>query len=166
MSLWLPALGNIDSPVTRVRDGTPSEAHMTGTSRAIPAIDPMALDLPFSPESAGVARQHLVEWMHDLGAGDETSEDARLVVSELVGNAVRHARPLADGTMHVAWKSRDYGIDIAVSDGGALTTPERVEAGVSDLAGRGLSIVETLAARWWVESTRSRTTVHALLALA
>jgi anti-sigma regulatory factor (Ser/Thr protein kinase) len=139
---------------------------MAGTSREISTVDPMAFDLPFSPESASVARRHLVEWMRDLGAGDETSDDARLVVSELVGNAVRHARPLADGTMRVAWKSRDYGIDIAVTDGGALTTPERVEAGVSDLAGRGLTIVETLAARWWVESTRSRTTVHALLALA
>jgi hypothetical protein len=49
--------------------------------------------------------------------------------------------------MHVAWASGDRGVDIAVTDGGALTTPERVEAGVSDLAGRGLSIVETLAAR-------------------
>jgi serine/threonine-protein kinase RsbW len=139
---------------------------MAGTSRVIPEIDPMALDLPFIAESAGVARQQLVAWMHSLGAGDETSEDARLLVSELVGNSVRHARPLADGTMRVSWKSRDHSIDIAVTDGGALTTPERVEAGISDLAGRGLSIVETLSARWWVESTRSRTTVHALLALA
>jgi len=139
---------------------------MTGTSREITEIDPMALDLPFSPESAGVARQQLVEWMQSLGAGDDTRDDARLVVSELVGNAVRHARPLADGTMHVAWTSSGRDLDIAVTDGGALTTPERIEAGVSDLAGRGLSIVETLAARWWVESTRSRTTVHALLALA
>ena len=139
---------------------------MAGTSREISTVDPMAFDLPFSPESAGVARHRLVEWMRDLGAADEASDDARLVVSELVGNAVRHARPLADGTMHIAWKSGECSVDIAVTDGGALTTPERVEAGVSDLAGRGLSIVETLAARWWVESTRSRTTVHALLALA
>jgi serine/threonine-protein kinase RsbW len=139
---------------------------MTGTSREILTIDPMALDLPFSPESASVARKQLVEWMSSLGVADETRDDARLVVSELVGNSVRHARPLADGTMHVTWTSGDRGVDISVTDGGALTTPERVEAGVSDLAGRGLSIVETLAARWWVESTRSRTTVHALLALA
>ena len=139
---------------------------MAGTSREISAIDPMALDLPFSPESASVARQQLVAWMRALGVTDETSDDARLLVSELVGNAVRHARPLADGTMRVCWKSRGQGVDIAVTDGGALTTPERVDAGVSDLAGRGLSIVETLASRWWVESTRSRTTVHALLALA
>ena len=129
------------------------------------AHDPMALTLPFSAESAAVARQELIEWMHSLNARDEARDDARLVVSELVGNAIRHARPLADGTMHVAWGAGPTGLDIAVSDGGALTPPEKVDAGVSDLAGRGLAIVETLAARWWVESSRSRTTVHAVLAL-
>jgi anti-sigma regulatory factor (Ser/Thr protein kinase) len=127
--------------------------------------DPMALELPFSAESAAVARQELVEWMRSLGARDEHRDDARLVVSELVGNAIRHARPLADGTMQVAWAAGPRSLDIAVTDGGARTTPERVDAGVSDLAGRGLAIVETLASRWWVESTRSRTTVHAVLEL-
>jgi serine/threonine-protein kinase RsbW len=139
---------------------------MTGPQREIAAIDPMALDLPFHPESASIARRQLVDWMRTLGVRDETRDDARLVVSELVGNAVRHARPLADGTMRVTWTTTDSIVDISVTDGGALTTPERVEAGVSDLAGRGLSIVETLAARWWVESTRSRTTVHAVLGLS
>jgi anti-sigma regulatory factor (Ser/Thr protein kinase) len=128
--------------------------------------DPVALDLPFTPESAAIARRQLVQWMESLDARDEHRDDARLVVSELVGNAVRHARPLADGTMQVAWTTRPDGLDIAVTDGGALTTPERVDAGVSALAGRGLTIVETLASCWWVESSRSRTTVHAVLALA
>ena len=128
--------------------------------------DPMAIALPFAAESAAVARQELLEWMRGLNARQEQRDDARLVVSELVGNAVRHARPLADGTMKVAWTAGPTGLDIAVTDGGALTTPERVDAGLSDLAGRGLAIVETLASRWWVESTRSRTTVHAVLALA
>jgi serine/threonine-protein kinase RsbW len=139
---------------------------MVDTIRQRRAADPMALDLPFTPESAAIARQQLLAWMSELDAPDEHRDDARLVVSELVGNSVRHARPLADGTMQVAWVASPTGIDIAVTDGGARTTPERVEASVSDLAGRGLAIVETLAARWWVESTRSRTTVHALLALA
>ena len=118
----------------------------------------------FSAESAGVARHQLVSWL-DGHITEERRDDARLVLSELVGNAVRHARPLADGTMHVAWRAEDRDLDIAVTDGGALTTPERVDAGVSDLAGRGLAIVESVASRWWVESSRSRTTVHAVLTL-
>ncbi len=54
MSLCMPAVGNIDSPVTRVsRHPHPSEDDMTGTSREIAEIDPMALDLPFSPGERG-----------------------------------------------------------------------------------------------------------------
>ncbi len=139
---------------------------MADAARHIEGADPMALELPFAAESAAVARQQLIEWMRGLDTPDEQRDDARLVVSELVGNAIRHARPLAGGTMTVAWAAGPSSLDIAVTDGGALTTPERVDAGVSDLAGRGLAIVETLASRWWVESTRSRTTVHAVLEFA
>lgn len=124
---------------------------------------PVGLDLPFRPESAGVARHELVRWMRQLQTRAETCDDARLLISELVGNAVRHARPLADGTMHVTWATCEKGLAIAVTDGGSLTAPKRVDATASDLAGRGLAIVETLAVDWWVESSRSRTTVHALL---
>ena len=127
--------------------------------------EPVDLTLPFAAESAHVARERLVTWMDGLSVDDEERDDARLVISELVGNAVRHAQPLADGTVQVAWAADANGLDISVTDGGARTTPERVEAGVSDLSGRGLSIVETLARRWWVETSRSRTTVHALLVL-
>ncbi|GAB3653841.1 ATP-binding protein [Nocardioides korecus] len=130
-----------------------------------PTDDPGAfsLHLPFSAESARVAREQLLTWLETVEAAVECCEDARLVVSELVGNAVRHARPLADGTMKVAWTQLPTGIDIAVSDGGARTSPERRDPTLSDLAGRGLAIVEVLASRWWVETSRSRTTVHALL---
>ena len=133
-----------------------------------PATDtgPVDLTLPFAAESAHVARDHLVSWLDELSVTDEDREDARLVVSELIGNAVRHAQPLADGTVQVAWAAGPRGIDIAVTDGGARTTPERVDAGVSDVSGRGLSIVESLSTRWWVETSRTRTTVHALVALA
>lgn len=127
--------------------------------------DPFGLHLPFSAESARVAREQLIAWLADFDAVQESRDDARLVVSELVGNAVRHARPLADGTMHVAWAHGPEGLDIAVSDGGSRTDPIRIDAGVCDLSGRGLAIVETLASSWWVESSRSRTTVHALLAV-
>ena len=54
----------------------------------------------------------LMEWLNGLGDLDKR-DDARLVVSELVGNAVRHARPLADGTMRIAWDRDDSGINIA-----------------------------------------------------
>lgn len=136
------------------------------SSHAGPApVDPVALALPFAPESAAVARHRLRDWLDTLGAGLDQLDDARLLVSELVGNAVRHARPLADDTLQVAFDRHESELAIAVTDGGSVTAPRRVDSSVSDLSGRGLSIVETLASSWWVESTRSRTTVHAVLSL-
>lgn len=127
--------------------------------------EPAGLTLPFAAESAHVARKHLVSWLETLPIDGEARDDARLIISELIGNAIRHARPLDDGTVQVSWVADDHELAISVTDGGARTTPERVDAGISDLSGRGLSIVETLATRWWVETSRSRTTVHALLTL-
>ena len=128
-------------------------------------VEPVDLTLPFSAESAHVARDYLVSWLDGISANVEERDDARLIISELVGNAIRHARPLDGGTVMVGWAVDADGLSISVTDGGARTTPERVDAGVSSLSGRGLSIVETLATRWWVESSRSRTTVHARIAL-
>lgn len=121
------------------------------------------LTLPFSAESAQIARREMDSWLSSLTAPSDVLDDCRLVVSELVGNSVRHAQPLADGTMEVGWHKNGDGLDIAVTDGGAVTLPRRVEAGLSDLAGRGLAIVEALATKWWIETSQSRTTVHALL---
>ncbi|MDQ6642188.1 MAG: ATP-binding protein [Actinomycetota bacterium] len=127
--------------------------------------DPVALALPFAPSSAAVARAQLKAWLVELDQPLDVIEDSRLVLSELVGNSVRHAKPLADGTVLVSWNRNATGLDIAVTDGGAPTVPEPVEAGASALAGRGLSIVTELSSRWWLETTRSRSTVHALLSL-
>jgi anti-sigma regulatory factor (Ser/Thr protein kinase) len=126
---------------------------------------PMSLVLPFTPASASVARRELGSWVRQLpSCDDDDAADCALVVSELVGNAVRHAQPLTNGTMEVSWHKQADGVDIAVTDGGGSTRPRKLTPGASDLAGRGLSIVDTLAGRWWVEQSRSRTTVHALMA--
>jgi anti-sigma regulatory factor (Ser/Thr protein kinase) len=129
-------------------------------------VEPEGLGLPFAAESAHVARDRLASWMEELSVDEEDRDDARLVISELIGNAVRHARPLDDGTVQVTWTADDSGLSISVTDGGSRTAPERVDASLSDLSGRGLAIVEALTVRWWIETTRSHTTVHALLALA
>lgn len=124
---------------------------------------PRTLSLPFDPGSARLARNELSSWIQECAASAELTEDARLVISELVGNAIRHARPLPGSTMKVAWSCAPDGLDISVTDGGAATVPQRLDAGLSDLAGRGLAIVEALADRWWIEAKKSGTTVHALL---
>ncbi len=46
---------------------------------------------------------------------------------------------------------------------GPTPQPHAVDAAASDLAGRGLTIVQQLSSRWWLETGGSRSTVHALL---
>ncbi len=135
---------------------------MTMTLEPAQTPAPVSIDLPFAASSAGIARGRLQEWLDEIGAEDERREDARLLLSELVGNSVRHARPLDDEILRVEWRQREAAtLSIAVTDGGATSRPEVVDAGLGDTSGRGMAIVEILARRWWVESDRQRTTVHA-----
>jgi anti-sigma regulatory factor (Ser/Thr protein kinase) len=91
-------------------------------------------------------------------------EDARMVVSELVANSLRHARPLAGDTIDVRWSVRPDALRLSVTDGGSLTTaPQPRCAGDLATGGRGLMIVESLARRWGVESEDGGTTVWAEL---
>jgi two-component sensor histidine kinase len=89
-----------------------------------------------------------------------------VVVSELVGNSVRHAVPLPVNDLVVAWAVDNGDLVISVTDGGSPTTsPHIVTAPGSAISGRGLSIVEALVERWWVEDGRGRTTVHVRIPL-
>ena len=124
---------------------------------------PITMRLPFTPASVSVARQQLKNWMGENGGNGEAIEDARVIISELVANSIRHASPLSDGQIHVSWVLEPRGIDLSVTDGGSSTRPRKVNAPSSALAGRGMAIVEMLAQEWWSERTGSRTTVHALL---
>ena len=124
---------------------------------------PITMRLPFTPSSVSVARRRLKSWMDESGTPDEVVEDARVVISELVANAVRHARPLSDGQIHISWTLDPRGLRLSVTDGGSVTRPRALHASSSALAGRGMAIVEVLAMEWWAEQSPSRTTVHALL---
>ncbi len=127
---------------------------------------PVTLRVPFAASSVAVARQQLKKWMADQGTSREHIEDARVVVSELVANSVRHASPLADGNILVSWRPDERGLRLSITDGGSPTRPRRLNAPSSALAGRGMAIVETLALSWWAEQSRTRSTVHALLSLS
>ena len=126
---------------------------------------PITMRLPFTASSVSVARHRLKAFMKDVGGSGEAVEDARVVISELVANSVRHAQPLSDGQIHVSWTLEDRGLQLSVTDGGSGTRPRTVNAPSSALAGRGMAIVDVLAQEWWTERTGSRSTVHALLHL-
>jgi len=95
---------------------------------------------------------------------DSTVEEAALLVTELVGNAVRYARPLPDDCLLVSWQVEARGVQIRVTDGGGLLdSPHLAYAGPRDTRGRGLSIVNALAAVWGVDGGAGSTTVWVVL---
>lgn len=119
--------------------------------------------MPHSPTSAGEVRHSLVADLRRLGVPREMVDDAALLVSELVGNAVRYARPLPGGIIHVSWSCDHRCLIVRVTDGGSVDAPHLRQAGPSDTRGRGLAIVDTLARVWGVENGHNGSTVWAEL---
>jgi anti-sigma regulatory factor (Ser/Thr protein kinase) len=120
--------------------------------------------LPYAPASVAVARQRLAADLVAAGILNRAVGDAVLVVSELLSNAIRHARPLPGANVQVAWALRNGDVEVAVSDGGAPTRPAPAHPTVSSLGGRGLDIVGYLARTWGVRNDDAGLTVWAVLA--
>jgi anti-sigma regulatory factor (Ser/Thr protein kinase) len=110
--------------------------------------------VPHAPESVGVVRHRCVDALRRLGVPAARIDDAALVLSELVGNAVRHGKPLDGVGVEVRWEVRGSFVRLEVRDGGR--GPLRHEAsrplahgGSADAeGGRGLAIVGVLATSW------------------
>lgn len=125
----------------------------------------VTMRVPFDPASAGVVRDELRAWLTSHGTDERIVEDARLVVSELVGNALRHANPIDQGVVLVGWRTEAGRLSFEVSDGGGNTLPQQRVPAPDATDGRGLQIVSALAERWWVDTAPHGTTVHAELPL-
>jgi anti-sigma regulatory factor (Ser/Thr protein kinase) len=113
------------------------------------------------PESAAVVRHEIARELRDAGVPTQLVDDAVLVASELVGNAIRHARALPAGHLAVTSERRAEGITIRVTDGGGGQHPSVRAAEPHDTTGRGLSIVAALTDSWGVMSGPDTVTVWA-----
>jgi anti-sigma regulatory factor (Ser/Thr protein kinase) len=78
---------------------------------------------PHAPESVAAARGQISADLRAAGIGGPAIGDAALVVTELLSNAVLHARPLPGARVLVAWALRDASLEVGVSDGGGATRP-------------------------------------------
>ncbi len=119
--------------------------------------------LPWAPASVAVARRQLIEELHAAGIFDAAIGDAALLISELLGNAIRHARPLPGAQVQVAWVLAAGCLEVAVSDGGSPTRPHDSHPSLSSLGGRGLGIVAHLSDSWGMRDDEKGLTVWALL---
>lgn len=123
--------------------------------------------LASTPSSVTAAR-HLVR--DDLIGRDLPAcvvEDALVVVTELMGNAVRHARPLpvnaVPGVIRLRWRAAPTSVRIDVTDGGGRDRPHVERPSLADLGGRGLAIVSAVATDWGVRRSRGQVTVYAVV---
>jgi anti-sigma regulatory factor (Ser/Thr protein kinase) len=103
------------------------------------------LQLPSAPRSVGEARRFVVTALDELDAG-ELSEVAALLTSEIVTNAVVHA----GGDIRVRVVRVTDAVRISVEDTSPAKPAPR-EAGERAVTGRGLNLVEHLAAGWGVD---------------
>jgi serine/threonine-protein kinase RsbW len=119
--------------------------------------------LPFHLISVPRARRLVTQTLLERRVPPEVVADTRSVVSELVGNALRHARPLSDGGIEVTLLVDDASILVSVSDGGAATVPSVVSPAPMARSGRGLGIVHNLTRDWGVRESSAGNTVFGLL---
>lgn len=90
-------------------------------------------------------------------------DDAVLVVSELVGNAVRHTAAGPDClTIEIDGDQVVVAVHDLEPDDGRLQLPETAADPLAE-SGRGLWLVQTLARRWYVETTAVGKAVVAVL---
>jgi anti-sigma regulatory factor (Ser/Thr protein kinase) len=139
------------------------ETTMAGTAVE---IDPqlIAFMLPSIPESARIARFHIRAALgfHDLG---HLADDAEIITSELVTNAVQHAGCDGNETIGVTLaRTRDQdAVIVVVSDSSPYGPVMRTPSADSE-PGRGLQIVASLSVHWgWHPEPRGKA-VYAILA--
>ncbi len=119
--------------------------------------------LPCVPSSVAVARGRIAAELREADLFATAVADAALVLSELLSNAILHARPLPDSRVRVSWVLTAATVEVVVSDGGSATRPRAARPSLSSIGGRGLGIVEHLCSSWGVRADERGTTVWAVL---
>ncbi len=111
------------------------------------------LSLCCDPSAPGLARDAL----RQVAAIDAVRDDAVLVASELVTNAVLHSGCAAGETIELAAELHRGRVRIAVHDPGRSDgEPRSAEVPPAHGGGLGLRLVERVALRWGVERPDGR----------
>jgi len=115
--------------------------------------------LPLDPVEVGRARAVVREQLHEWGL-TKLADNAELMVSELVTNAVRHSHSRPVQLRLVRGETLLCEVDDDDHD-----LPTLLNAGTGDEFGRGLGVVSTLAREWGTSRTNTGKTVRFELTL-
>ncbi|MFI1084497.1 ATP-binding protein [Streptomyces sp. NPDC020939] len=107
---------------------------------------------PHSARCVGVARRELRQELAAWGM-NRLTETAELVLSELFGNAVRHARSPRGRQIETRYERTPGGVRIEVHDANG-NRPELRKATADEDCGRGLLLVDALTGSQWGVSER------------
>ena len=113
----------------------------------------LELTLPAEPGSVAEARTKVCDALEPYLANGE-SETLKLLVSEVVTNAVKHGDSGHPVELHAHWNAE---VRIEVSDHGDGFTPAPRAAALDEPGGFGLYLVGQLAERWGVETNHGTT---------
>lgn len=121
--------------------------------------------LPFEPSTPSMARTKLASFLTVNRVGPGVIDDALIVISEMIANAVSHGVPTSDGTIEISWSLQGDLLELSVYDAGVGASLKPIDFDEDSLSGRGLSIINRVADRWWVDVSQG-TRVNAALATA
>jgi anti-sigma regulatory factor (Ser/Thr protein kinase) len=111
----------------------------------------LELTLDSQPESVGQARRVTTQVI--VGIDEQTLEDVRLIVSELVTNAIKHG---PQGRVKLRIRRQGRTIHGEVEDEGTSTFGFRRKARLGPDGGLGLRVVDSLSDRWGVDAGTAR----------
>ena len=116
-----------------------------------------SLTIPGRPDHVREARAFVAKALGELHPG---RDNAVLLTSELVTNAVMHSRSRCDGgTVTVLIVESGGGVRIEIADEGSELSSPVVRGDVYASDGHGLYLVQTLADQWGYVRDNSGTTV-------
>lgn len=123
-----------------------------------------SLTFPFDASTPSMARTKLAAFLTRHRVGRTIIDDAMIVLSEMVANAVSHGSPDRQGQLEICWTINGDLLELSVLDAGSGAHLTPIDFDNDSLSGRGLSIINRVSDRWWVDMAQG-TRVHAELSI-
>jgi anti-sigma regulatory factor (Ser/Thr protein kinase) len=119
-----------------------------------PVVAPLELHLGCDAGAPARARAAVSAWCEPLAVSSASRQALVLLVSELVSNAVLHAKAPLESPIALTARLGEDSVHVSVSDAGEGFVPRpRDPARLSD--GYGLFLLDKIASRWGVDASGS-----------